>query len=113
MFDAAAETDCTCLSDAFLQGPDCNNAIPAVLLRFRLLPIAYTADIKNMFHQFFVPEEDITYMRFLWFKNNDPLKSLIEYWPCVHLQDLTGSPSIADIGRRYDSKANRPENLGR
>ena len=62
VFDDAARTAGTCLNDAFLQGPDCNcnNALRAVLLRFRLRPSAFMADIKNIFHQFLlcsVPEQ--------------------------------------------------------
>ena len=48
-------------------------------------------------------------MRFYWFKDNDPTKPLIEYWSCVHLQGLKGSPAIADIGRRYGSMDNPPK----
>ena len=111
VFDAAAKFGGRCLNDEFLAGPDCNNSLRAVLCRFRMHPVAFTADIKNMFHQFFVPEEDRTYMRFFWFKYNDPSQPLIEYWSCVHLQGLTGSPAIADIGRRFASLANPPTNI--
>ena len=91
-----------------LQGPDHNNALRAVLLRFRLGQVAYSADIENMFHQFFVPKKDMTYMRFFWFQDNDHTKPLIEYYSCVHLQGLKGSPAISDIGRRYASRKVKP-----
>ena len=64
VFDAAAKAGGCCLNDAFLQGPDCNNSLRGVLTRFRMRPVAYSADIKNMFHQFSVPEADRTYLRF-------------------------------------------------
>ena len=54
VFDAVAKSDGCCLNDAFLQGPDCNNALRAVLLRFRLCPVVYTADIKNRLHSSFM-----------------------------------------------------------
>ena len=110
VFDAAASTNGTYLNDAFLKGPDFNNTLRAVLHRFRMKPIAFTADIQNMFHQFYVPEKDRTYLRFFWFKDNDHTKPLIEYWSCVHLQGLTGSPAIAEVARRYASKAKTPTN---
>ena len=69
VFDAKQRKDGMSLSNTFLQGPDNNNALRAVLLRFRLKPVAFTADIKNMFHQFYVPEEDRTSLRFFWFKD--------------------------------------------
>ena len=56
VFDSAAKTDDVCLNDKLLQGPDRNNALRAVLLRFRERPIAFSADVENMFHQFFVPQ---------------------------------------------------------
>ena len=86
VYDAAAKIGGCCLNDAFLPRPDRSNSLTAVLLRFWLRPVAFTADIKNMFRQFFVPEEDRTYMRFFWFKDNDPSKPLIEYWSCVQVQ---------------------------
>ena len=45
----------------FLQGPDRNNALRAVLLRFRKEQVGFSADIENMFYQFFVPRADSTY----------------------------------------------------
>ena len=111
VFDAAAKFEGKCLNDEFLPGPDCNNDLRAVLRRFRLRPVAFTADIKNMFHQFFVPDDDRTYMRFFWPRDNDPSQPVIEYWSRVHLQGLKGSPAVADIGRRYASLANPPTDL--
>ena len=109
--DAAAPTNGICLNDTLLKGPDLNNNLRAVLLRFRMKPLAFTADIQNMFHQFYVLEKDRTYLRFFWFKDNDHRKPLIEFWSCVHLQGLTGSPAIADVGRRYALKTNPPIDL--
>ena len=48
-------------------------------------------------------------MRFYWLEGKDPAKPLIEYWSCVHLQGLKGSPAIVDICRRYGSKDNPPK----
>lgn len=79
VFDAAAKCQGKCLNDYMLQGPDHNNSLRAVLPRFRLGQVAYSADIENMFHQFFVPKKDRTYMRFFWFQDNDYTKPLIEY----------------------------------
>lgn len=55
VFDAAAKMHGWCLNDHFMQGPDNNNALRAVIMRFRMRLVAFTADIQNMFHQFFVP----------------------------------------------------------
>ena len=54
-----------------------------------------------MFHQFFVPPEESTYMRFYWFKNNDPDEEPIEYWSRVHIMGKRHSPGVANIGLKY------------
>ena len=84
VFDAAAKIQERCLNDCFLQGPDNNNALRAVLMRFRMRPVAFTADIQNMFHQFFVPSRHRAYLRFFWFMDNDCEKEMVEYFACVH-----------------------------
>ena len=65
VFDArAAKKDDFCLNDHLLQGPDRNNALRGVILRFRKGPFAFTADVENMFHQIAVPRHQGTYLRF-------------------------------------------------
>ena len=54
-----------------LQGPDLCNNLTGVLLRFRQEEVAVAADIRNMFHQVFVEEQDRSVLRFLWFPNHD------------------------------------------
>ena len=106
VFDGAAKFYGKCLNDEFLQGPDRNNALRAVLVRFRRWGIGFSADIENMFHQFFVPREDSTYMRFFWFKGNvaEPGQPLDEYWARVHIMGNKGSPAIANLGLREAAK---------
>jgi len=72
VFDSAAETQGVCINKALRQGPDRNNALRGVIHRFRRHPYAITADVENMFHQFAIPDEQKTYLRFFWFKDNDP-----------------------------------------
>ena len=65
VFDAAVRTDGTSLNDALLNGPDLLNPLPAVLFKFRQDRIAFTADIKEMFHQVMMKDEDRASQRFL------------------------------------------------
>ena len=109
VFEAAARMGGNCLNDCFLQSPDNNNALRTVLMRFRMRPVAFTADIQNMLNQFFVPKRHRTYLRFFWFKDNDLAQPLVEYYSCVHLQGLTGSPAVADVCRRFASKKIPPD----
>ena len=92
-----------------MKGPDRNNSLRGVLHRFRRHPYAVTADIENMFHQFAVPHEHSTYMRFFWYRNNDPSKDIIEYYSLVHLMGLRSSPAIANIGIRFGARKYPPK----
>ena len=110
VFDAAAKMDGVCMNENLLQCPDRNNSIRAVILRFKQHPYAVTADIANMFHQIAVPKEHSTYMRFFWYKDNDPEKQLIEYYSRVHLMGYTSSPAIANLAVRYAARQIPPAN---
>ena len=46
-----------------------NPELHNLLLQFRLLPIAITADIEKAYLQINVEKEDRDYFRFLWFEN--------------------------------------------
>ncbi|XP_071948684.1 uncharacterized protein [Antedon mediterranea] len=56
------------------------------------------ADIKVMFHQFFVANADRDLLRFLWFKDNNPSNEVIEYRMMVHLFGATSSPGCSNFG---------------
>lgn len=66
VFDAASKSHGVSLNDNLCQGPDLNNSIVSVLLRFRQYQFAYAGDLKDMFHRVFISEEDRHSQRFLW-----------------------------------------------
>ncbi|XP_054628394.1 uncharacterized protein LOC129179316 [Dunckerocampus dactyliophorus] len=67
VFDASAHEDgCPSLNDCLLTGPNLNPDLLAILVRFRLNPIAFMADITKAFLQISVAEEDRDALRFLW-----------------------------------------------
>ena len=67
VFDCSAKSFNVSFNDKLLQGPQLTNSLMGVFLRFRQEPIAEVGDIKSMFHQVFVAEEDRDALRFLWF----------------------------------------------
>lgn len=95
VFDSSAECDGTSLNQVLLSGPDLNNSLIGVLLRFRKEPIALTADVQQMFYCFEVCEEHRDYLRYLWFEDNDITKKVVEYRMKVHVFGNSPSPAVA------------------
>ena len=79
VFDCSARFGGTSLNDQLMHGPDLTNTVVGVLLRFRKSPIALVGDIKGMFSQVLVDENDRDALRFLWFKDGDLQQQPIEY----------------------------------
>ena len=66
VFDCAAKQGDVSLNNQCFQGPDLNNKLVHVLLRFRRYRYAITADIEAMYLQVRIPEKDRNTLRFLW-----------------------------------------------
>lgn len=95
VFDSSARYQGVSLNGELLHGPDLNNSLLDVLLRFRMDAVAVMTDIEQMFHSFVVKEEHRNYLRFFWYKDNNPLNQLIEYRMTVHLFGNSPSPAVA------------------
>lgn len=106
VFDSSAEFKGVSLNSELLQGPDRNNALKGVLLRFRNGPIAAAADVESMFHSFQLPVEDRDYLRFYWYRDNDPDNKLVQMRARVHIFGNTASPAVANFGMQF--AANHP-----
>ncbi|XP_031755219.1 uncharacterized protein LOC116409808 [Xenopus tropicalis] len=100
VFDSSAQCCGVSLNDILLKGPDLNNNLLGVLLRFRKDTIAFMADIQQMFHCFLVRPEDRNYLRFFWHKDNDPAQDIIEWRMKVHIFGNRPSPAVAIYGLR-------------
>ena len=67
VFDASSKTCNVSLNDCLLKGPNYIFDFQFFFfLRFRLFPIAITADIEKAFLQIGIKEADRDYLRFLW-----------------------------------------------
>ena len=73
-FDCAAKFQGISLNSQLLQGPDFNNSLVGVVIRFRQEQVALVADVEAMFHQVRVLEIDCDALRFLWWPNGDTTK---------------------------------------
>ena len=61
------------------------NSLSGVLICFRQENVAAMCDIEQMFHSFHVAPEHQNFLRFLWFKDNDPTKEVIDNKMTVYL----------------------------
>lgn len=58
VWDAAAQCNGILLNSLLLKGPDLNEPLWNILHRFREYPVAFCADVSEMFYQIQVPRED-------------------------------------------------------
>lgn len=106
VFDSSAKYSDVSLNSVLLSGPDMTNSLLGILLRFRKDSVAVTADIEQMFHCFKVTEPHRNFLRFLWYRDNDPAKEIIEYRMCVHVFGNSPSPAVATYGLRKTAANN-------
>lgn len=64
VFDGSAQYNGVSLNDVLLKGPDLNNSLLGVLMRFRKEAVAFTADAEQMFYCVYVVKEDRNFLRF-------------------------------------------------
>ncbi|KAM7373874.1 hypothetical protein PAMP_006564 [Pampus punctatissimus] len=95
VFDSSAQYSGVSLNDVLLTGPDLNNSLLGVLLRFRKEGVAILADIQQMFHCFLVHENHCNFLRFLWHEDNDVSKAVVDYRIRVHVFGNSPSPAVA------------------
>lgn len=100
VFDSSAQYSGVSLNDVILTGPDLNNSLLGVLLRFRKEGVAVLADIQQMFHCFLVHENHRNFLRFLWHEDNDLSKAVVDYCMRVHVFGNSPSPAVAFYGLR-------------
>ena len=109
VFDSAPETEKVSLNKLLLSGPDLNNGLLGVLIRFRQDPVAFMADIEQIFHSFLVDERYRDLLRFFWYQENDPAKPLTEYRMRVCVFGNTSSPAVATYGLRKTAEVGESE----
>lgn len=78
-----------------LSGPDLTNSLLGILICFRQDPLAFMADIEQMFHSFVVRDDHGDLLQFSWYKENNPVGELIKYRMKVHVFGNTSSPAVA------------------
>ncbi|XP_055584725.1 uncharacterized protein LOC129737589 [Uranotaenia lowii] len=101
VWDAAAMYKGQSLNSVLLTGPDQLVSLISVLIKFRESRIAVCGDIREMYHQVKIREQDQHCQRFLW-KDNDGDPS--EYIMTVMTFGASCSPSSAQFVKNINAK---------
>jgi hypothetical protein len=88
------------LNYLLMSGPDLTNSLFGVLVRFRQYEVAAMTDVEQMFYCFRVQQEHRDYLRFFWYRNNNPEDDLVEYRMKVHVFGNRPSLAVAAYGLR-------------
>lgn len=109
VFDSSVQCEEISLNDALLSGPDLNNMLIGVLLRFRRELVAITVDVEQMFYCFRVREDHRNYHKFLWYQDNDLNKDVAEFHMKMHVFGNSPSPAVAIYGLRRAAELGEEE----
>ena len=107
VFDASAKYHGKCLNDMILQGPDLANNLLGVLLRFRSHTVALAADIKEMFHQVKLNNNDRNYMRFLFWEDGNMAKPPVDFQFLRHAFGVTSSPFVCNYALQHTANQHK------
>ena len=85
---------CRLLYAEWLQGPNLTNLLIGELLRFRK---EFMADIESMFYQVMIPQNERSFLRFLWCPDANGNNEIGEYEMCAHVFGTVSSLACANF----------------
>ena len=104
VLNGAAKFHGTSLNKSLFTGPDLLQNLIHVLLSFRQLQFAISADIEGMFLQVGVPDSDQSSLRFLW--REDPTTKVVVYQYTRHIFGAKDSPTCANYALQRTPRNN-------
>ncbi|XP_068696909.1 uncharacterized protein [Montipora foliosa] len=107
IFDCFAQFKGLALNNILYKGPDLINSLVGVLTRFREDRIAVMADVESMFYQVRVPEKDSSFLRFLWWDDDNMATEAQEYQMLVHLFGAVSSPACTNFALHRTAEGNQ------
>ncbi|XP_049316979.1 uncharacterized protein LOC125779750 [Bactrocera dorsalis] len=108
VFDAAAEVSGISLNSQLLKGPQEYRPLPSILFRFREGAVAVCGDIKEMFHQVLIREDDRCAQWFLW-RDGDATQPPDVYEMCVMTFGAACSPCAANYVKKVNALEHQDE----
>ena len=104
VYDAAAQFGGHSLNGALMSGPDLLNNLFGVLQRFHRYEVALVTDIRAMYHQVRVPQEDADALRFLFKEDWKQPGPPDTYQMLAHIFGATDSPACALYALQRNAK---------
>ncbi|XP_055309935.1 uncharacterized protein LOC129573463 [Sitodiplosis mosellana] len=104
---SCATTNGKSINDVQLAGPNLQEKLAHVIMRFRFHQFVLSADVKQMFLQIQMNDEDLKYQKIFWrFNKQDPLQEYV--WKTV-LFGMKSSPFLAiytvlELARIYENE---------
>ncbi|XP_062713779.1 uncharacterized protein LOC134290623 [Aedes albopictus] len=108
VWDAAATAHGVSLNSVLLKGPDQLASLLTILIKFREFKIAVCADLREMYHQVLMREDDQHCQRFFW-KHNDTDPEPSVYVMKVQSFGACCSPSIAQHVKNHNAEKFKQE----
>ena len=108
VFDAAAKSRGISLNDQLLEGPDLLQSLQGILFRFREGIVGVTADIREMFLQIKIREEDQPAQMFFW-RGEDRVGAPQKYKMTSMIFGANSSPFIAHSIRNMNAEDHAEE----
>ena len=84
VFGCSSKLSGRSINKELLMDPDLTNHLIGVLTRFQQ-EVAIMVDIEKMYFQILVADEHRSLLRFLWWKDGDMSKEIIDHEMCVHV----------------------------
>ena len=100
VFDCSSKLNGRSINKELLMGLDLTNQLIGVLTRFRQEEVAVIADIEKMYFQILVADEHRSLLRFLWWKDGDMSKEIIDHEICVHVFGGVSSGACSNYALR-------------
>ena len=107
VLDCSAEFQGKSINTELLSGPGLINQIIEIMTRFREEKIAFVADIEAMYHQVLVPDDQQTFLKFLWWSTDDIDDEPQDFMMCAHVFGGTSSASCSNYALRRTAIDNK------
>ena len=109
VFDLSANCRGRCINRELLPGLDLTNQITGVLPRFREEQVAVMGDMEVLFHHVKVSNDQCSFLRFLWWRNCDTNKEIIDYEMTAHVFGGASSKSCSNFALKKAVSNNKHE----